>query len=93
MRKADPAPTLKRNGSPMPIGNLDALHVAKLTEAEKAVLRLIAAGLTDEEVAEALAIKVSAVRGRMKRFHAKSGISGRAEVAWAIGHKACCLAA
>lgn len=74
----------------MPIQDHDR-HM-KVTAAERAVLRLVANGLTDEEIAEQLTMKVRAVRATLHRFHERTGLVGRRAVAWAVNHRDCCLA-
>ncbi|MGK2966051.1 MAG: helix-turn-helix domain-containing protein [Tepidiformaceae bacterium] len=56
-------------------------------------MRLLADGLTDAEIAERLHLSIPAVRSRLHGFYDRSGIHGRAAVAWAKGHLGCCLAA
>ena len=74
----------------MPIANHEG-HI-RLTAAERAVLRLVAEGMLDEEIALQLGQTVRAVRGTLHRFHERAGLGGRRTVAWAVRHSECCLA-
>ena len=74
----------------MPIQDHDR-HI-NVTAAERAVLRLVADGLTDEEIAARLRRKVRAIRATLHRFHERTGLVGRRAVAWAVNHRDCCLA-
>lgn len=62
----------------------------ELTPAEKEVLRLLAEGLSDEEMAAELGIELSSARSRLRGIYEKTGFSGRRVVAWAKDHLACC---
>ena len=53
-----------------------------LTERETEVLRLIASGLRNAEVAKEMGIADSTVAGYIKIIYRKLGISSRAEAAW-----------
>lgn len=77
----------------MPFDGLLGFHIEHLKASDKDVLRFIAQGKSHKDVAEALDISVEAVRGRLKRFHTRYGLSGPERVAWAADHQACCLAA
>jgi DNA-binding NarL/FixJ family response regulator len=65
-------------------------HTA-VTPALAAVLRHVALGATDEEIAEILALKVGTIRSRLRRFYRSTGLSGRRVVAWAARHETCCI--
>lgn len=73
----------------MPIADSGS-HI-RVTPRERAVLRLVADGLTDEEIAERLGRKVRAVRATLHRFHERTDLGGRRTVAWAVTHRDCCL--
>ncbi|MBI5947090.1 MAG: hypothetical protein HY875_03015 [Chloroflexi bacterium] len=64
----------------------------EVSRAEAEALRLLADGLTDDEIAGRLTISVAAIRSRLHEFYDRAGIHGRRAVAWAKGHVACCLA-
>lgn len=68
----------------------DSGHIT-VTAAERAVLRLVADGLTDEEIASRLGQAVRAVRATLHRFHERTDLGGRRTVAWAVKHRGCCL--
>lgn len=51
-----------------------------LTAREVAVLRLVATGKTNPQIATALGIRPDTVRSHMQRISAKLGVSGRAAV-------------
>jgi DNA-binding NarL/FixJ family response regulator len=53
-----------------------------LTDRETEVLRLIASGLRNAEVAKEMGIADSTVAGYIKIIYRKLGISSRAEAAW-----------
>ena len=58
-----------------------------LTEQEIAVLRLIAAGLGNEEIGAALAISVNTVKTHIRHIFQKLGVSDRTQAAvWAVRH-------
>ena len=69
----------------MPIAEHDG-HI-RVTEAERAVLRLVADGFTDEEIAARLGRKVRAVRATLHRFHDRTDLGGRRTVAWTVTHR------
>lgn len=73
----------------MPIADHDG-HI-RVTEAERAVLRLVADGSTDEEIGARLGRNVRAVRATLHRFHERTDLGGRRTVAWAVTHRHCCL--
>ncbi len=58
-----------------------------LTERELEVVRLLACGRTDREIAEALFVSPRTVNSHTARIYAKLGIGSRAEAtAWAVRH-------
>lgn len=61
----------------------DAL--TKLTSQERSVARLVAQGLTNPQVAEALFLSVKTVQFHLTRVYAKLGVSGRTELAAQYG--------
>ena len=73
----------------MPITTLEQHY--ELTDAEKEVLRELAQGAADEEVAERTGLTVAAVQSRLWRFHEGSEIHGRFSVVWAVRHAKCCI--
>jgi DNA-binding NarL/FixJ family response regulator len=56
------------------------------------VLHLLAYGASDADIAIALELGIRTVEGRIRRFSARTGLSGRALAAWAAKHDTCCLA-
>lgn len=62
-----------------------------LTEAERSVLELLAAGEPDTRIVEILDLSVSSLRSRMDRLSARTGLSGRRRVAWSVTHVDCCV--
>lgn len=61
--------------------------VEPLTEQEKAILRLIAAGLNNEEIAQTLRISVNTVKTHVRHIFQKLGVSDRTQAAvWAVRH-------
>ena len=66
---------------PAPAGDL----VEPLTEQEEVVLRLIASGLSNEEIAHALSISVNTVKTHVRHILQKLGVSDRTQAAiWAV---------
>lgn len=63
----------------------------RTTPAEREVLRLLACGLSDKVIAEELRLSLDAVGRRLERFYARTGLHGRAAVAWATQSLNCCL--
>lgn len=63
-----------------------------VTEAERAVLVLVAGGFTDIQIAKLLGIGAPAVKSRLHRFYERADVSGRSAVAWCVVHAGCCLA-
>ena len=60
---------------------------ALLSERENAVLRLVAEGRTDAEVAAELGVRVRTVQSHLSRVRAKTGVRRRSElVTWAMRH-------
>lgn len=58
-----------------------------LTEQEVAVLRLIAAGLSNEEIGESLSISINTVKTHVRHIFQKLGVSDRTQAAvWAVRH-------
>lgn len=58
-----------------------------LTEQEEVVLRLIASGLSNEEIAQALSISVNTVKTHVRHILQKLGVSDRTQAAiWAVRH-------
>lgn len=60
---------------------------ALLSERENAVLRLVAEGRTDADVAAELGVRVRTVQSHLSRVRAKTGVRRRSElVTWAMRH-------
>jgi len=70
-------------------GYLEIHHVA--STAERAVIRLVADGLSDEEIAALLAFSVRTIETRIYRFSRRSGLRGRRLPLWSRQHLTCCL--
>jgi len=66
-----------------PAGN--ARLVEPLSEQEQRILRLLAAGHSNAEIAEALFISVNTVKTHVKNIYGKLGVGSRAEVRRAAG--------
>ncbi len=61
--------------------------VEPLTEQEKAILRLIAAGLSNEDIARVLHISINTVKTHVRHILQKLGVSDRTQAAvWAVRH-------
>lgn len=60
---------------------------AALSPRQWEVLALLAEGLTDEEIAEALGIAMSSVRSHLERIRAKTGHRRRADLAVFAAHR------
>jgi DNA-binding CsgD family transcriptional regulator len=61
--------------------------VEALTPSELRVARLAAEGQTNRRIAQSLYVSLKTVEGHLARAYAKLGISGRAELAGALGEK------
>jgi DNA-binding NarL/FixJ family response regulator len=61
---------------------LDDAHEIKLTRRESEILRLVARGDTDLDIAEELDVKVSTVRGHLDRIRDKTGHRRRPHLIW-----------
>jgi DNA-binding NarL/FixJ family response regulator len=56
-----------------------------LTEREAEVLRLLAQGLTNKDIAQALIISVRTVEAHLRNIYAKLGVDSRTEAAlWSV---------
>ncbi len=65
----------------------DELPVEPLTEQELTVLRLIVAGLSNDEIGESLSISVNTVKTHVRHIFQKLGVSDRTQAAvWAVRH-------
>lgn len=62
-----------------------------LTAAERRVLKLVALGRADVEVADLLDASPTAVRSVLRRFRDTSGLAGRRLVVWSVIHLECCI--
>ncbi len=85
---------LDRTVLEMALRNVASAHPPKeddliepLTEQEEMVLRLIAAGLNNEEIARTLSITVNTVKTHIRHIFQKLGVSDRTQAAvWAVRH-------
>lgn len=65
----------------------DELPVEPLTDQELTVLRLIAAGMGNNEIAESLSISINTVKTHVRHIFQKLGVSDRTQAAvWAVRH-------
>ena len=64
-----------------PVCRLGLAYSTELTERELEVLRLLAEGLTDREIAEQICLSVTTVRYHVNNLISKSGMSSRTELA------------
>lgn len=69
--------------------SIDTCH--PLTDAERPILGLVGKGLTDQVIAIRLGETLVAVQSSIRRFRDKTGLGGRALVAWASRHEQCCI--
>ncbi len=61
--------------------------IVPLTEQEKVILRLIVAGLSNEDIGRALSITVNTVKTHIRHIFQKLGVSDRTQAAvWAVRH-------
>jgi DNA-binding CsgD family transcriptional regulator len=63
-----------------PVEQAEASRPASLTEREREVVRLVAQGLRDREIAESLTISVKTVRSHLDRIGEKSGCRRRPDM-------------
>jgi len=64
-----------------PVVQLGLIKSTELTEREIAVLRVLAAGCNDEEIAQQLFISVPTVRTHISHMREKTGFKSRMELA------------
>ncbi len=64
-----------------PVGRLGMAKSTDLTERELEILRLLAEGLTDKEIAEAASLSVTTVRYHVGNLISKTGLDSRTELA------------
>src|SRR5204863_530269 len=60
------------------------VHVGALSERERQVARLAAAGVPSKEIAEQLFLSPRTVDNHLRRVYAKLGVSGRTQIALAL---------
>jgi DNA-binding NarL/FixJ family response regulator len=79
---ADPRPPGEGRGS----GD-EAVEQSALTSRQRAIVRLLSAGLTDREIAARLYVSVRTVQYDLSEVRAKTGLARRSEIArWAVIH-------
>lgn len=76
-----PVPTLGRTVAPTPRDHLGAAPRAPLSERENEVLRLLAAGLANREIAERLVVTPGTVKKHLEHIYAKLGTHTRTAAA------------
>ncbi len=67
-------------GTPPPLPRLSSAHpslIEPLSDRERQVLRLLANGLSNQEIADALIVSVNTVRTHLQRIYAKLAVSNR----------------
>lgn len=75
------------NTSVAPDQNVEALRIAKLTEREREVIRLIGEGIKNRQIAERMYISEATVRHHLTSVFAKLGVADRFElVIYAFQH-------
>ena len=75
------------NTSVAPDQNVEALRIAKLTEREREVIRLIGEGIKNRQIAERMYISEATVRHHLTSIFAKLGVADRFElVIYAFQH-------
>ncbi len=68
-------------------------HYPNLSVGCKAVLRRVALGMKNRQIAGELVESEAAVRMTLCRFYQRTGMHGRSgAIAWALRHERCCLA-
>jgi two-component system vancomycin resistance associated response regulator VraR len=67
------------------VAELGVAKSTEFTERELDVLRLLAEGLTDKEIAERLHLRVSTIRYHVSNLTSKTGASSRTELAVSAG--------
>ena len=78
---------LRRRGCVRPGFGRDVVPPAGLTKREAEVLRLIARGLSNGEIAEQLVISLATVNSYLRAIYSKLGVSSRsAATRYAIEH-------
>ncbi len=69
------------------VSPMDDDLIVPLTEQEKVILRLIVAGLSNEDIGRALSITVNTVKTHIRHIFQKLGVSDRTQAAvWAVRH-------
>lgn len=68
-------------------GTADTLPVEPLTEREDEIVRLLARGLTNKDIAQALVLSVRTVEAHLRSIYGKLDVHSRTEAAlWAVRH-------
>ena len=66
-------------------------HHRDLSPTERKVLRRVAHGETDEEIAQREGMTLVAVHSCLRRFRERTGLAGRRLTTWAATHEPCCI--
>ena len=77
------APAIAAAGDTGPLAQAAASLPEPLSERELAVLRLLAAGLSNQDIAEALVVAQSTVHWHVKNIYSKLGVHSRTQAALA----------
>jgi len=78
-----PATDLVRAGSADIIGAMAEIPLSELSEREREILRLIATGASNKEIAQQLVISANTVKVHVRNIFAKIGVASRTEAAMA----------
>ncbi len=73
--------------------NLTLDEHLELAPGERDVVRLLARGLEDDEIAAAAGLDLGVVQHRMSAFLSRIGAEDRFATVWAIKHVSCCVTA
>ena len=66
---------------------VDDLHLVPRDSTDEEILHLIAIGLSEQEIAEAVYMSSQTVRNRVSQMLIRSGLSNRTQMAWVFTHQ------